>query len=78
MNFLQELFPQSDLSDRFFIMAGPCVVESREVVFEIAQSLSDTCNELQIPWILKASYEKANRSSVDSFTGIGKKRHFQF
>ncbi|MBL7765085.1 MAG: 3-deoxy-8-phosphooctulonate synthase [Chitinophagaceae bacterium] len=74
MNFLQNLFPHSNLSDRFFIMAGPCVVESREIVFEIAQSLSDTCTELQIPWILKASFEKANRSSVDSFTGIGKEK----
>ncbi|MCS6990382.1 MAG: 3-deoxy-8-phosphooctulonate synthase [Chitinophagales bacterium] len=55
----------------FFLIAGPCVVENREVLDSIAATLNNVCDELQIPWILKASYRKANRSRLDSFTGIG-------
>lgn len=58
-------------SDNFFLIAGPCVVETEAIVFEIASAVKSLCNELQIPYIFKASYRKANRSRLDSFTGIG-------
>ena len=52
-------------------MAGPCVVENRDVLFETAETLVAVCDELKIPLVFKSSYTKANRSSVNSFTGIG-------
>lgn len=55
----------------FFLIAGPCVVENEEITFQIAESLKKNCNELKIPFVFKASYRKANRSNIDSFTGIG-------
>ncbi|HPI54737.1 MAG TPA: 3-deoxy-8-phosphooctulonate synthase [Chitinophagaceae bacterium] len=58
-------------SGNFFLLAGPCVVENREVVMETAGTLKEICQALNIPLVFKASYTKANRSSVNSFTGIG-------
>ncbi len=58
-------------SGNFFLIAGPCVVESEENVFEIACTVKAITERLQIPYIFKASYRKANRSRLDSFTGIG-------
>ncbi len=55
----------------FFLIAGPCVVESEAVVMEIAERVSGICDRLSIPYIFKGSYRKANRSRVDSFSGIG-------
>lgn len=57
--------------DRFFLMAGPCVVEDEQSPLHIAEHLASLCNKLDIPLIFKASYKKANRSRGDSFTGIG-------
>jgi len=57
--------------NHFFLIAGPCAIESREMAFEIAEKLSKICNRLEIPYIFKGSYRKANRSRLDSFTGIG-------
>jgi 2-dehydro-3-deoxyphosphooctonate aldolase (KDO 8-P synthase) len=57
--------------DNFFLIAGPCIVEGEAVVFEIAEHVSTVCKELNIPYVFKASYRKANRSSSSSFTGIG-------
>ncbi|MDD2346590.1 MAG: 3-deoxy-8-phosphooctulonate synthase, partial [Bacteroidales bacterium] len=56
---------------QFFLMAGPCVVENEQMPFEIASVLKEICHRLDIYLIFKASYRKANRSSLDSFTGIG-------
>lgn len=64
--FKQSYDPQS-----FFLVAGPCVVESEELVMEVADSVSKTCRNLGIPYVFKASYRKANRTSAKSFTGIG-------
>ena len=61
-------------SDNFFLLAGPCVVESKENLLEVASHLSQLCNELKIPLVLKASYKKANRSKLNSFTGIGNEK----
>jgi len=58
-------------SGNFFLMAGPCAIESRETVFEIAGRLKELSDKYEIPLILKGSYRKANRSRLDSFTGIG-------
>lgn len=70
--YLQDLFSnQSYNPESFFLIAGPCVVESEELVMEIAEKVSATCRELQIPYVFKASYRKANRTSANSFTGIG-------
>lgn len=70
--FLVDLFSnQSYDENNFFLIAGPCVVESEEVITEIAEKVSILCKNLGIPYIFKASYRKANRTSGDSFTGIG-------
>lgn len=58
-------------SNNFFLLAGPCVVESEEIVFETAKTIKEIADRLKIPFIFKASYRKANRSRLDSFAGIG-------
>ena len=64
-------------TDTFFFIAGPCVVESKEICFEIAAQLVAITNELNIPFIFKASYKKANRTKLDSFTTIGEEKALQ-
>ena len=59
------------LEHPFFLIAGPCVVESRELVFDVAAQMKELTASLGIPYIFKASYDKANRSSSKSFRGIG-------
>lgn len=58
-------------SGNFFLIAGPCVVENEIMPFEIAEKIVSICDQLQIPFIFKASFKKANRSKLDSFQGIG-------
>jgi 2-dehydro-3-deoxyphosphooctonate aldolase (KDO 8-P synthase) len=55
----------------FFLVAGPCVLEDEEIGFEIAAKVLEITSELGIPYIFKASYKKANRSKLESFSGIG-------
>ena len=55
----------------FLLIAGPCVVESRDLVFEVAEYVVNLSEKFQLPFVFKASYRKANRSRLDSFTGIG-------
>jgi len=57
--------------ETFFLLAGPCVIEDEKTVFQVAEKMDGICRELDIPYIFKASYRKANRSSISSFTGIG-------
>src|SRR3954465_7510945 len=72
MEFLQELFAkQSYDPQNFFLIAGPCVVENEELVMGVAEDVYSICKKLGIPYIFKASYRKANRTSAASFTGIG-------
>ena len=59
------------LDKPFFLIAGPCVIESREMALETAAALKEICAELAIPFIYKSSYDKANRSSGQSFRGMG-------
>tara|TARA_B100000900_G_scaffold380539_1_gene366327 strand:- start:2016 stop:2822 length:807 start_codon:yes stop_codon:yes gene_type:complete len=58
-------------SGNFFLIAGPCAIEGEEMAFEIANHIQEVCHSLKIPFIFKGSYRKANRSRLDSFTGIG-------
>jgi 2-dehydro-3-deoxyphosphooctonate aldolase (KDO 8-P synthase) len=70
--FLQDLFKdQSYDAQQFFLIAGPCVVENEELVMEIGEKVSTLCKNLGIAYVFKASYRKANRTSANSFTGIG-------
>jgi len=58
-------------SDQFFLLAGPCAIESETMAFEIAEKVLTITDKLNIPFIFKGSFKKANRSRIDSFTGIG-------
>ena len=58
-------------SDNFFLIAGPCAIEGEEMAFKIAEKIFEITNKLQIPFVFKGSFKKANRSRIDSFTGIG-------
>ena len=62
---------QHNNSGNFFLISGPCAIEGEEMAFKIAEQILTICNRLQIPFIFKGSYRKANRSRLDSFTGIG-------
>src|SRR5215207_6127492 len=76
--FLEKLFAAQQYDkNNFFLIAGPCVVESEEIVFEIAEKVSIICKKYQIPYVLKASYRKANRTSANSFTGLGDEKGLQ-
>ncbi len=55
----------------FFLIAGPCVIESETLVLECASKLKEICLSLNIPFIFKSSFDKANRSSIDGFRGLG-------
>jgi len=73
MNFCEIDIPgiKFTKSGNFFLIAGPCVVESHEIVFEVADHMVKLSEKYSIPYIFKSSYRKANRSRGDSFTGIG-------
>lgn len=58
-------------TNNFFLLAGPCVIEGEQMAFDIARTIAPICRELNIPYVFKGSYRKANRSRLDSFTGIG-------
>jgi 2-dehydro-3-deoxyphosphooctonate aldolase (KDO 8-P synthase) len=58
-------------SDNFFLLAGPCAIEGEDMAMRIAEQVVSITSELKIPYVFKGSFKKANRSRVDSFTGIG-------
>jgi len=58
-------------SDNFFLLAGPCAIEGEEMALQIAERLVKITDDLQIPFVFKGSFKKANRSRIDSFSGIG-------
>ena len=58
-------------SNNFFLLAGPCAIEGEEMALRIAEKIVGITNKLEIPYIFKGSFKKANRSRIDSFTGIG-------
>ncbi|MBS4096660.1 MAG: 3-deoxy-8-phosphooctulonate synthase [Sulfuricella sp.] len=59
------------LDQPLFLIAGPCVIESRQMAFDTAGMLKEICHELEIPFIYKSSFDKANRSSIHSYRGLG-------
>ncbi|WP_052273255.1 3-deoxy-8-phosphooctulonate synthase [Flavihumibacter solisilvae] len=70
--FLKDLFKGQSYDEKnFFLVAGPCVIESEELLLEVATKVSAICKDLGIPYIFKSSYRKANRTSASSFTGLG-------
>lgn len=64
-------------SGQFFLIAGPCAIEGEAMAMDIAAQVSAICTRLEIPYIFKGSYRKANRSRLDSFTGIGDEKALQ-
>ena len=62
---------KSSPTGNFFLLAGPCVIEGEKMDLDIAANIVPICQRLNIPYVFKGSYRKANRSRVDSFTGIG-------
>ena len=62
---------KSSKSNNFFLLAGPCVIEGESMALDIAEKIITITSELNIPYVFKGSYRKANRSRIDSFTGIG-------
>jgi 2-dehydro-3-deoxyphosphooctonate aldolase (KDO 8-P synthase) len=67
----QNMTEPIERNDNFFLIAGPCVVEGEEITLRIAREIKEICGELDISFYFKASYRKANRSSLRSFSGIG-------
>ncbi|MGS2764974.1 3-deoxy-8-phosphooctulonate synthase [Sinomicrobium sp. M5D2P9] len=68
-----EAIPQIKYTDtnNFFLLAGPCAIEGEEMAMRIAEKVVNITDKLQIPYVFKGSFKKANRSRIDSFTGIG-------
>ncbi|UYW02432.1 3-deoxy-8-phosphooctulonate synthase [Flavobacterium agricola] len=64
-------------SGNFFLLAGPCAIEGEEMAFKIAERIVTITNDLKIPFVFKGSFKKANRSRIDSFTGIGDEKALQ-
>ena len=58
-------------SDNFFLLAGPCAIEGEDMALRIAEKVVEITDKLKIPYVFKGSFKKANRSRIDSFTGIG-------
>jgi len=58
-------------SNNFFLLCGPCAIEGEDMALKIAERVVEITNKLEIPYIFKGSFKKANRSRIDSFTGIG-------
>lgn len=75
---LTDLFKGQSYDEKnFFLIAGPCVVESEELLMEVADKVSGICKNLGIPYVFKSSYRKANRTSASSFTGLGDEKAMQ-
>lgn len=66
-----EVLGQRISREAFFVIGGPCVIESEELVMEVARFMSSTCKGLGIPYVFKSSYDKANRTSFESYRGPG-------
>ena len=66
-----------NIEGKFFLLAGPCVVENEEITLQTAETIYYICEKLSIPFVFKSSYKKANRSKLDSFSGIGDEKALQ-
>ena len=69
LNFIPQI--KNTDSGNFFVLAGPCAIEGEEMAMRIAEKLVTITDKLQIPYVFKGSFKKANRSRIDSFSGIG-------
>ena len=58
-------------NDNFFLLCGPCAIENEEMALKIAEKVVNITEKLKIPYVFKGSFKKANRSRIDSFSGIG-------
>lgn len=65
------------LDKPFFLLSGPCVIESEQLAIETAGTLKEICEKLNIPFVFKSSFDKANRTSIDSFRGLGMDKGLQ-
>jgi len=68
---MEKIFHQLMSKDSFFLLAGPCVIENERMALDIAEKIISITGKFNIPYIFKGSFKKANRTRVDSFTGIG-------
>ena len=66
-----DLFEKLKREEKFFFIAGPCVIENEKIVLQVAEKLKKATQEKEISYIFKSSYKKANRSSIHSFSGVG-------
>ena len=67
-----DFFKQDRRQNPFFLLSGPCVIESEKGVMEIAEHLKEVTSRLGIPYVFKASFDKANRTSIDGYRGVGR------
>ena len=65
-------------SKNFYLLAGPCAIEGEDMALRIAETIVQLTDKLEIPYIFKGSFKKANRSRVDSFTGIGDEKRSKY
>ncbi|MGB0358073.1 MAG: 3-deoxy-8-phosphooctulonate synthase [Flavobacteriaceae bacterium] len=68
---MKQFVKRQSESNQFFLLAGPCAIEGEDMALRIAEHIVEVANKLQIPYVFKGSFKKANRSRLDSFTGIG-------
>ncbi|HAY88332.1 MAG TPA: hypothetical protein DCY51_02710, partial [Bacteroidetes bacterium] len=71
LNNIESTLQQVFTSDKLFLLAGPCAIESEKITLETAEFLTKLTDKLGIPYVYKSSYRKANRTKASSFTGIG-------
>ncbi|MCG2712423.1 MAG: 3-deoxy-8-phosphooctulonate synthase [Candidatus Omnitrophica bacterium] len=75
MNFnFEDIFSFKNGRSKFFLICGPCVIESEKMALDHAAVLKDICSKLNVPFIFKSSFDKANRTSINSFRGPGIKK----
>ncbi len=72
-DIISRIFEKREL----FLIAGPCVIESSEHTYRVAEKLKDICSDNQLPFVFKSSYDKANRTSIESYRGPGLERGLQ-
>ncbi len=72
LKLMNKLYTELASSQNFFLIAGPCVIEEESIMFTVAETLKELCARKGIPFVFKSSYSKANRSSVNSFSGPGR------
>ena len=78
-SFLKDLFKDQTYDERqFFLIAGPCVVESEDILMQVAEKVSSLCREMGIPYVFKSSYRKANRTTPVPSPAWGTKWHSKY